>query len=212
MEKVNSLPVCSMIIWLEIQKYMKDTDFKYRSSNGFLNLNTSSPSGNFFYRVKTPKELNKSAFGCEIAFFDIEKKLIYRRSRVFAHELHGKAVIDFERRQMELHTITTTDKSTIQVVSWSKQENFVYFLEHKSGNYKKFYESVFLNLKDQNCYRIDELKDNFKIVDSLNLNDRQFDENEILKTLQNLKLNTEVLFKDKVKHSFLNKTKWYPEI
>lgn len=194
---------------------MNKISFKYRSSNGLLNINSLSPSSNFFYRVQEPKELNKSAFGCEIAFFNINEQLIYHRSKVYAHELHNKDEIEQARHQMELGKVTETlNSSSIEVVKWSIQGNIAYFLEHYSWNFEKIYESVFLNLKEEYCYRINEVKNNFKIVDSLHLKDREFNEHDVLEKLKSMGLQQEGLIKDEMPignfFNLFSRNKWYP--
>ncbi len=163
-------------------------DFTYHSSNGLLNVNTLSPTG-AFYRVKQPKELNKPAFGCKIAFYDKNASLIYHRSEVYAHELHSKEEIQLARQKMEMGQLQENEEyGSIEIVKWSEQGNLAYFLEYTQQNYKKLYDSVFLNLKEQFCYRIDELQNDFEIVDSLHLKNLDFDEMLILKRLENLGL------------------------
>jgi hypothetical protein len=182
-------------------------NFNYKSSDGLLNINTLSPSVKYFYKVQKPEELNKSAFGSKIAFFNLNNELIYHRSRMYAHELHSKEEIELARQKVELgeSDVNNTD-STLVLVKWSKEGNLAYYLEHYQWNYKVLCESVFLHLADQYSYRIDETVNEFKIVDQLQLEDRKFEENKILAQLQSLGLNKEKLIKDGISDS-----KWYPK-
>ena len=190
-------------------------DYIYQSSNGLINVNTLSPSGNFYYRIKAPKSLNPSAFGCEIAFYNNNSDLIYHRSKVYAHELHSKEEIKLARQEMELGQFNEKEESSsIEIVKWSIQGNFAYFLEHYRWNYEKLYESVFLNLKEQYCYRINELNNNFEIINTLNLKNRNYDEIEINKKLEILGFKPEEPIKDKIQNNFFahlfNLNKWQP--
>lgn len=180
--------------------------FNYQSKDGLINVNTLSPSGNFFYKIQPPKELNKSAFGCKIAFFNLDNELIYHRSDVYAHELHSKKEIELEHQKMERGEISPLKLNNYLIlVKWSKEGNLACYLEHYRWNYKVLYESVFLNLADGYCYRIDEIVNEFKIVEELQIHYTEFDENKILAELQSLQLNKEEMIKDRISGS-----KWFP--
>jgi hypothetical protein len=192
--------------------------FIYQSANGLLNVNTLSPSGKYYYLVQEPKELNKSAFGCKIAFYTLDGELLYHHSKMYAHELHSKEEINNLREKMELSQLNPPMKEgdSIEVVKWSKQGNLAYFLEYYSWNFDKVYESVFLNLKERFCFRIDEMKNNFEIADALNLHDRKFNEDEIINKLESLGLQHQELIKEKLQGinllgNLLNRDKWYPD-
>lgn len=187
--------------------------FIYHTSDGFINVNTLSPSNKFYYRLQPAQALNPSAFGCKIAFYDISEKLIYHRSKVYAHELHSKEEIKLAYEEMKSRIFNKRlENDSIEVVKWSIQGNLAYFLEFYNRNYQTLFESVFLNLNEEYCFRINELQNNFEIVDHINLKDRLFDENEVIKKLENLGLQREEVIKDKVNKNFLASllTKWYP--
>ena len=96
-------------------------DFFYTSSDGLLKLNCLSPSKKFYYRVKNAIELNKSAFGCEIAFFEMSGELLYHKKGVYAHELHSKKEIEYNRSLMEKGTENLNYMSkSLELVKWSK--------------------------------------------------------------------------------------------
>jgi hypothetical protein len=168
--------------------------FFYSDLNQLIEINTLSPGKNFYYKVQKPLSINMSNFACRISFYDANGALIYYRHNTLAHWLEPW--------------------QKIELVKWSKQGNLAYFYEYQRN---KVYESVFLNLKEKYCYRIDEMKNNFDIVHSLNLKDREFDEDEIISKLAGLDLPRHVLIKDKIMETnfldnFLNRNRWYPSI
>ena len=106
-----------------------------------------------------------SNFACEIAFHDRSRNLLYYRKKTYAHWLEPF--------------------KNIELVKWSLEGNLAYFYEYSRN---AIYDSVFLNLKEGYCYRINELEDNFQLVKSLHLRDREFSENIILEKLNDLKI------------------------
>ncbi len=197
---------------------MVENSFRYKSSDGIININTLSPSKSYYYIVRPPEELNKAAFGCKIAFYTIDKKLLYYRKKTYSHELHNKKEIASYREIMEAgKSFRNVLPPKMEIVLWSGKGNVAYMLEHYRGNYDELYESVFLNLRELYCYRIDEIRDNFKIVDGLELKDREYDEEEVIKKLEELGLAKQPLIKDNIpKRSLLdnvlNTNKWYPAL
>lgn len=99
---------------------------------------------------------------------------------------------------------------------WSIQGNLVYFPEYYQQNYENLYESVFLNIEKQFCYRINELHNNFEIVTSINLNNLGFDEIFITEKLRNFGLRQQEPVRDKIaeNHFFIRwfcHNQWYPK-
>jgi len=190
----------------------------------FINLdlirtNALSPNHNYFYKINVPSSLNPSAFGCKAAFFSLpHESLIYYNSNVVLHELHLKEKIDQKYQQMlKKKTFDMKPKENLlDFVWWSLQGNMSYFLEYKIGrNYEPIYNSIFLHLYEGYYYSIDESKNNFDIINSLKLKDREFDQEVITKKLQDLGLKRHPVLKDKFfKRDFIdklfNKNKWYP--
>lgn len=148
-------------------------NFLYRGLNGLVNIDTLSPSGNYYYKVQKPISINMSNFACKIAFYNIDGVLIYYRKDALAHWLEPS--------------------QNIEVVKWSSEGNLVYFYEYKRD---AIYDSVFLHLKDKYCFRIDELKNDVEIVKGLHLQDRKFNELEIINKLQTIGLVRQELIKD----------------
>lgn len=161
--------------------------FKYRDLDGLINIITLSPSFEFYYQVQKPVSINMSNFACLIAFYNMNGNLIYHRSSVMAHWLEPW--------------------NTIEVVRWSKEGDMAYMYEY---NRNEVYESVFLNLSQQVCYRINELEDNFNLVNSLNIRNMSYDETSIIKKLQNLGYQSQPLIVDDLPKSSLNK--WHPRL
>ena len=74
--------------------------------------------------------------------------------------------------------------------------------------------SLSYNFFDWEIKNINE-QNNFQIIDNLHLKDREYDEKNIIKKLQNKGLQPEPLIKDKIPQRdlfdrLLNKNKWYP--
>ena len=117
-------------------------------NDGLINLNTLSPNGLFYYKIKAAKELNKSAFGCPISFYDKTDKLIYYQKNTFAHELHSIKEQEYYRERMESNQYALPfNEPIIKLVSWSREGNVCYFLEYSEKSTKRNYENIFLNFK-----------------------------------------------------------------
>lgn len=167
--------------------------YSYRDLDGLIDIVTLSPSEKYYYKIQKPVSINMSNFGCKISFFDNNNQLLYFRNDTFAHWLKPW--------------------QTINVVLWSKQGNMAYFYEYSRN---RFYESVFLNLRENYCYRIDEMQNDFAFVNSLYLQDTQYDENTIIKKLADKRLHQQPLIKDKLPRPGLFEklfgiNKWYPD-
>jgi hypothetical protein len=195
----------------------KRESYRYKTEDSFVDVTTLSPLGKFYYKIKPFIALNKSAFGCRISFFQKDtNELIYYRSEAYAHELHDKEEIEISHHEMQIGQTKKNEKDgSIMVVKWSKDGNMAYFLEYCETNNGNTYESVFLNLSERYCYRIDEVSNNFKIVNELNLQDREFKDAEVLKRLSDLglfkqQLTAEGLPKRSLLDTILNRHSWYP--
>ncbi len=165
----------------------------YSDLKGLINIDTLSTHNGFYYRVQKPVSINMSNFACRIAFYDINNLLLYYRHDTFAHWLKP-----FQ---------------SINLVFWSKQGNVVYFYEYARN---KVYDSIFLHLQEGYCYRINEMQNNFAIVDSLQLKGMEYDEEDIIKKLQEHGLQRQPLIKDRIPgrdffDRLFNRNKWYPE-
>ncbi len=189
--------------------------YRYKDINGLIDVNTLSPCGKFYYKLQAPVALNPSAFGCKVAFFTIHDELLYHRRKMFAHELHDKSELERERQKMNSYNFSEQgDNKTIEIVRWSKGGNMVYFLEHLSWNQNKVFNSVFINLKDKFCYRINELDNDFEIVTQLEIKNEFYDENEIEGKLNAYGFIKEKLIKDSIGNGLFGgmfwRNKWYP--
>jgi len=166
--------------------------FFYTDLKGLIEINTLNPGKFFYYKVQRPISINMSNFACRIFFCNMNNSLIYYRHNVLAHWLEPC--------------------QKIELVKWSKQGNVAYLYEYQRN---EVYESVFINLKEKYCYRIDEMKNNFEIVHNFNLRDREFDEDEIISKLGGIGLQRQPLIKDEIPVAnflgrLLNRNKWYP--
>lgn len=169
--------------------------FEYKALGQLVNINTISPNGKFYYRIRTPYSINMSNFGSSIAFYKINNELLYHRSDCVAHWLEPCKVIEF--------------------VKWSRQGNLAYFYEYKRN---EVYNIVFLDLGQIVSYRLDiENKLEYEFFKLLNLSDREFDEEEIKNILLNKGIQPSEFYKDKIiiptiLEMIFKKTKWHPSI
>lgn len=178
-----------------------------------VKTNVLSPNKNYYYKIKEPQAINPSAFAAKIIFLSIkDDSVIYFNSKVQLHELHSKTEI--ERKYQEMLHKNDFDKApkelSLDFVWWSSQGNICYFLEYKVRKYSKpQYESVFLNLQENYCYRIDEMQNDFAFVNSLRLQDRQYDEDTIIKRLADKGLHQQPLIKDNTPDWSFWKAVWH---
>lgn len=169
-----------------------ENSYRYSDLDGLIDINTLGPQATYYYRVQKPVSINMSNFACKIAFYRANSTLIYHRHDTLAHWLEPW--------------------QKIQMVKWSRQGNMAYFYEYKRN---EVYDSIFLHLDDNYCFRIDELKNNFEIVKSLNLIDTTFDTDSILEKFQSLGLQKHSIYKDELNSKslfdkILGKSKWHP--
>lgn len=75
-----------------------------------LKINTLSPNGRFFFKIKEPKDLYWGLFVSPIAFFDIAGNLIYYNQKDYVQ-------------------YTNLDKNSWTLVTWSSSGNFAFFIE-----------------------------------------------------------------------------------
>ena len=182
-------------------------------NKGLINVNTLSPNQFYFYKLKQAKELNKSAFGCPISFYDVAQNLIYYKKNAFAHELHSAQEEEYYRKMMETNnTDLPIRESRIKLVNWSKQGNWCYFLEYFDRGINSIYESVFLDCQNKTCYRINELNDNGHFVNENNVIDNFFDEGDILEKLHLKGIVSEQSTNDSLKDGLFSNifSRWYP--
>lgn len=92
-----------------------------------IKISTISPNGNFFYKIKEPKDLYWGLFCSPIAFFDGEENLIYYNKVQFAQ-------------------FGLTKTKEWEVVSWSSSGNFAFFIERNST---KSLQYILLDLENR---------------------------------------------------------------
>lgn len=166
---------------------MTRSNFQVNLGDGLVHINTLSPVGKYYYKVRKPESLNPSAFGCRISFFSIAGKLIYHRKGVFAHEIHSAKEILEEQKSMEIDIPPYSRKNkSLEFVKWSKQGNIVYFVEYASYDSLKLFQSVLLILNENVCYRIDETINCFQTVGQIGVQENGFDEKFVVDKLQKL--------------------------
>lgn len=133
-----------------------------------------------------------------MAFFQSgTNKLIYHRQDVFCHEIHSKKEIEGLRAKMASNTFKPTDfNNEPTFANWSSAGNVVYFIEYYKWNDVNVFDSVVLNLKEEYVLRIDELQNDFKIVNELGITESLFDETTVLRQLSELGIVKQAIHKD----------------
>jgi hypothetical protein len=53
--------------------------------NGFVNLNSVSANGLFYYQITTPTEITNGNWGCKLKVCKSNGELIYHNLKTFAH-------------------------------------------------------------------------------------------------------------------------------
>jgi hypothetical protein len=94
---------------------------------------TLSPNRQYFYKIKTPKEFYKGAFCSQIAFFEINKNLLYHKQNQYGQ-------------------FGFNDNKPWEIVSWSKSGNIAYFVERDSLDSNLLYH-ILIDLKNREVSR-----------------------------------------------------------
>lgn len=193
---------------------MNKQKFKYRSKDGWVNVNTLSPSGRWYYQIKMPVSLNPAAFGCRIAFFSIDGKLFYNRNKHYAHELHSEKEIQESLTALQNGLIRTPQAETepLAFVKWSEEGNMAFFREYSLEGDFSFYEDVFINFSERYCIRLDTIKD-ILIINEINPIEFCFNENETTRLLDKYSAKKYPLIIDVRINQWLNKflfRRWHP--
>jgi hypothetical protein len=98
-----------------------------------ITISTLSPNGQYFYKIKTPKEFYKGAFCSQIAFFDIDKNLLYHKQNQYGQ-------------------FGFSENKPWEIVSWSKSGNIAYFVERDSLDSNLLYH-ILIDLKNKEVSR-----------------------------------------------------------
>lgn len=163
---------------------MEKEKFNFFYKNGWVDINTLSPSENFYYQIQKPIPLNKAAFGCRIVFFSTNGTLLYNRNGNYAHELHSENEIAIMNILLESNTISN-ENPQLKFVKWSAEGNMAFFREYSAMGKFVFYEDVFINLSAKYCYRLDTVKDK-DVVEKINPIEMIYSEKTIVDLLDRL--------------------------
>ena len=159
---------------------MEKSGFNYFYKNGWIDINTLSPNEEFFYKLQHPIALNKSAFGCKVAFYSIKNELIYHKNEFYAHELHTKEEIENIKDAIKIGRFDLIKPQlNMEFVKWSIEGNMVFFWEYSSWNDLKSFESVFINLREKYCYRVDEIENDSEVISKIRPIDREYKEKQV---------------------------------
>jgi hypothetical protein len=191
---------------------MQKSYFNYFYKNGWIDINTLSPNDIFFYKIQNPEELNKSAYGVRVAFYTIDNILIYHRNKFYAHELHTKEEVENMRDAMEQGKYYLIKPSlTKEFIKWSIEGNMAFMFEYYSWNHVKIFESVFINLKEKYCYRVNELENDSEIISQIRPIDQNYSEKQVILTMDSLGYAKEPLIVEEISSFRIFGKKWYPE-
>lgn len=175
----------------------------------FVEKDTVSPNGLFYYQIKNPIELNKAAFGSEIAFYNADDLLLHYKKHTYAHMLQDP--YDIEKRKQLIAERRYSEipiHGKIRVASWSTQGNMAYAFEYfwdKMGY--PVYQDVFLDLLEGTRYVIPANVLPNNVVGSIRQS--RFDELEVVATLNKMNsYQSHPLIKDKLDKSIFS-PRWY---
>lgn len=192
---------------------MEREKFNIYYEKGWVDTNTLSPSGKFYYQIQKPVSLNKAAFGSRIAFFSSDRKLLYNRNENYAHELHSEDEIARMNTLLEINTIRNGN-TQLKFVKWSTEGNMAFFREYKSMGKLVFYEDVFINLLAKYSFRLDTIKDKI-FTEKINPIDEAFSEIEIINLLDENGFTQYPLITDSKKQLWIDRNvfnKWMPQL
>lgn len=152
-----------------------------------LFITTLNPTGEFYYRIKTPKDLYWGLFCGRIAFYDTNNNLIYHK-------------------QNQLAQFGLTQSNPWKIVSWSNSGSLAYFVERNSVD---TCWHVLLDLKLKEVCRVDYEEGDKNLFQTIS--DGNF-EDEIIKA--NPFFEFKKFTPERIKHSvaeFFGLSKWRPK-
>lgn len=152
-----------------------------------LFVTTLSPTGEFYYRIKTPKDLYWGLFCGQIAFFDRDNNLLYHK-------------------QNQLAQFSLTLSNPWKVVAWSSSGTIAYFIERNSVD---TCWHVLLDLQAKKVCRLDHEESDKEIFETIS--DGDF-EDSIIKANPFFEFNNFV--PEKIEHSvaeFFGISNWRPK-
>jgi hypothetical protein len=173
----------------------------------------------YYYRIQPPKELNKSASGCKIAFYSENNKLLYHNRKRYAHEIHSQQKILIEKRKAFANNEFAHNIAPVKIeyVKWSNKGTIAFLLEFWLEHSEMHYEFLIIDLCNEVCYRIPELFHGIPIIENL-LNKQHFDKADVDEIVINLNLSANNLILDDPQEGFLTflRAHWsekiFPEI
>ena len=152
-----------------------------------LLVTTLNPTGEFFYRIKTPTDLYWGLFCGKIAFFDTSNNLLYHK-------------------QNQLAQFGLSVSNHWKIVSWSSSGTIAYFIERNSVD---TCWHILLDLKSKEVCRIDYEESDREIFQTISEGD--FDDS-VIKANQFFEFKD--FTPEKIEHGvteFLGFSKWRPK-
>jgi hypothetical protein len=157
--------------------------FNYRSINGFLDINTLSPSGANYYKICNIEEISMAWWTSKIAFYGSENEIVYHRSNVLVAWQNPFDKLNF--------------------VKWSSDGLYALIFEYQRDILSEY---VFICLTKDITYRISPkvFEGNFIGL----INNLSFDSVKIEQSIKDFGIAPQSTYKDLIK-KFPNK--WYPQ-
>lgn len=104
-------------------------DFKVFLLNGFVNINTISPSKEFYYKIQKPIEVSMGVFASPIAFFDMSNNLIFSTGKDRASYLPPFKLFEnviWLNGELALFLLFKRNASKICIINLKKQIIYLY--------------------------------------------------------------------------------------
>ena len=105
---------------------MKSNKFKYKALKGLVNIDTLSPNKKLFYKIQKPFDFYWGCFVAKIAFYSVDRELLYYDSEFNANHL-GSLNVDNEK---------------LNFVNWSTDGTLAFFNERKYDDINVLYDTL----------------------------------------------------------------------
>ncbi|WP_421876471.1 hypothetical protein [Marinoscillum sp.] len=169
---------------------MNQKDYSVSCLNGFVEINTISADGEYYYQITKPKEHMMGNWSCRIRFLNQKNVIIYANERRFAHSLFAEK---------------------FEVVKWSKFGSIAIFYEYLRS---EVYDFVLLDFENSIIRRLPVDKHEKSVKDIITKT--AFLRNEIVDYFDSNKAGEEPMVeKGHLEKSLLSsffKDRWLPKI
>ena len=119
--------------------------YTYIALKGFVEINTQSPNGNFYYKITKPYDRYWGCFVCKIAFYKTDGTLIYHNP------------------EFQANFLNKPNSEKLEFVNWSECGDFAFINERAVNDLNEFY-FVLLDLKRKRKYKLKDYEDNYRTL------------------------------------------------